>query len=197
MEAGLSPPCRCSTVSQLAKMFFLFPDPHFKRTKHKWRIISPTLLAEYAYVLRVGVSREQEGGQGKGSNKGLSNREFSGGLAGDSPPSPSPCCPAARGAPCRVTLPAQGLVYTITDVPELHEWMCTHFEGHPLFQRVPLEELVSREPKRNRGELREDPCQSGSVFFESSLMPRGWDDYRDQGNLKDGQGLTGPFLFPE
>uniref|UniRef100_D3Z7D2 tRNA (guanine-N(7)-)-methyltransferase n=2 Tax=Mus musculus TaxID=10090 RepID=D3Z7D2_MOUSE len=39
---------------QLAKMFFLFPDPHFKRTKHKWRIISPTLLAEYAYVLRVG-----------------------------------------------------------------------------------------------------------------------------------------------
>ncbi|XP_037023072.1 tRNA (guanine-N(7)-)-methyltransferase isoform X2 [Artibeus jamaicensis] len=59
-----------------------------QRTKHKWRIISPTLLAEYAYVLRVG-----------------------------------------------------GLVYTITDVPELHEWMCTHFEGHPLFERVPLEEL--------------------------------------------------------
>nr|KAF6369612.1 methyltransferase like 1 [Myotis myotis] len=73
---------------QLTKMFFLFPDPHFKRTKHKWRIISPTLLAEYAYVLRVG-----------------------------------------------------GLVYTITDVLELHEWMCTHFEGHPLFERVPLEEL--------------------------------------------------------
>lgn len=42
-------------ISQLTKMFFLFPDPHFKRTKHKWRIISPTLLAEYAYVLRVGV----------------------------------------------------------------------------------------------------------------------------------------------
>jgi len=34
----------------------LFPDPHFKKTKHKWRIISPTLLAEYAYVLRVEVS---------------------------------------------------------------------------------------------------------------------------------------------
>ncbi|XP_058413752.1 tRNA (guanine-N(7)-)-methyltransferase isoform X2 [Diceros bicornis minor] len=59
-----------------------------QRTKHKWRIISPTLLAEYAYVLRVG-----------------------------------------------------GLVYTITDVLELHDWMCTHFEGHPLFERVPLEEL--------------------------------------------------------
>lgn len=37
----------------------------------------------------------------------------------------------------------QGLVYTITDVLELHNWMCTHFEGHPLFERVPLEELVS------------------------------------------------------
>ena len=42
---------------QLSKMFFLFPDPHFKKTKHKWRIISPTLLAEYAYVLRVGVRK--------------------------------------------------------------------------------------------------------------------------------------------
>ena len=41
---------------QLSKMFILFPDPHFKRTKHKWRVVSPTLLAEYAYVLRVGVS---------------------------------------------------------------------------------------------------------------------------------------------
>lgn len=35
-------------------MFFLFPDPHFKKTKHKWRIISSNLLAEYAYVLRPG-----------------------------------------------------------------------------------------------------------------------------------------------
>ena len=39
---------------QLSKMFFLFPDPHFKRKKHKARIISQTLLAEYAYVLRPG-----------------------------------------------------------------------------------------------------------------------------------------------
>ncbi|KAL2090677.1 hypothetical protein ACEWY4_012940 [Coilia grayii] len=43
------------TKGQLSKLFFLFPDPHFKRTKHKWRIISPTLLAEYAYTLRIGV----------------------------------------------------------------------------------------------------------------------------------------------
>ncbi|XP_067832590.1 tRNA (guanine-N(7)-)-methyltransferase isoform X1 [Heptranchias perlo] len=73
---------------QLSKMFFLFPDPHFKKTKHKWRIISSTLLAEYAYVLRVG-----------------------------------------------------GLVYTITDVQEVHEWMVKHFTEHPLFEHVQLEEL--------------------------------------------------------
>jgi len=39
---------------QLSKMFFLFPDPHFKKAKHKWRIVNDTLLAEYAYVLREG-----------------------------------------------------------------------------------------------------------------------------------------------
>lgn len=36
-------------------MFFLYPDPHFKKTKHKWRIINQTLLAEYAYLLAEGV----------------------------------------------------------------------------------------------------------------------------------------------
>lgn len=40
---------------QLYKMFFLFPDPHFKKTKHKWRIINDALLAEYAYVLANGA----------------------------------------------------------------------------------------------------------------------------------------------
>ncbi|XP_064824334.1 tRNA (guanine-N(7)-)-methyltransferase isoform X1 [Oncorhynchus masou masou] len=74
---------------QLSKMFFLFPDPHFKKTKHKWRIISPTLLAEYAYTLRVG-----------------------------------------------------GLVYTNTDVEEVHLWMLKHFSEHLLFTRVPNAELV-------------------------------------------------------
>ncbi|KAM3877634.1 tRNA (guanine-N(7)-)-methyltransferase [Diretmus argenteus] len=73
---------------QLSKMFFLFPDPHFKKTKHKWRIISVTLLAEYAYTLRIG-----------------------------------------------------GLVYTNTDVEEVHLWMVKHFTEHPLFIRVPDEEL--------------------------------------------------------
>ncbi|KAJ2487884.1 tRNA (guanine-N(7)-)-methyltransferase (tRNA(m7G46)-methyltransferase) [Coemansia sp. RSA 2050] len=39
---------------QLSKMFILFADPHFKRRKHKARIISTTMLAEYAYVMRTG-----------------------------------------------------------------------------------------------------------------------------------------------
>src|ERR1700689_4505349 len=38
----------------LSALFFLFPDPHFKSRKHKARIISPTLLAEYAYTMRPG-----------------------------------------------------------------------------------------------------------------------------------------------
>lgn len=41
---------------QLSKIFFLYPDPHFKKAKHKWRIISNCLLTEYAYVLRPGVN---------------------------------------------------------------------------------------------------------------------------------------------
>ena len=73
---------------QLSKMFFLFPDPHFKARKHKARIISPTLLAEYAYVLRPG-----------------------------------------------------GIIYTITDVKDLHDWMNEHLSAFPLFERVGEDEL--------------------------------------------------------
>ncbi|EPS42885.1 hypothetical protein H072_3194 [Dactylellina haptotyla CBS 200.50] len=68
---------------QLSKMFFCFPDPHFKARKHKARIISPTLLAEYAYILRPG-----------------------------------------------------GIIYTITDVEDLHLWMAKHLEEHPMFERL-------------------------------------------------------------
>lgn len=70
-------------------MFFLYPDPHFKKAKHKWRIINKSLLAEYAYVLAEG-----------------------------------------------------GIVYTITDVRDLHEWIVQHFEEHSLFERIPQAELV-------------------------------------------------------
>jgi len=74
---------------QLHSLFFLFPDPHFKQRKHKARIISPTLLAEYAYVLRPG-----------------------------------------------------GIIYTITDVKDLYDWMVKHLTEFPLFERIEEEELV-------------------------------------------------------
>ncbi|KDQ13454.1 hypothetical protein BOTBODRAFT_55998 [Botryobasidium botryosum FD-172 SS1] len=74
--------------AQLSKIFFLFPDPHFKARKHKARIISPTLLAEYAHVLRPG-----------------------------------------------------GIVYTITDVKDLHEWMAHHLSAFPLFELIPSDDL--------------------------------------------------------
>lgn len=71
---------------QLSKMFFCFPDPHFKARKHKARIITSTLASEYAYLLRPG-----------------------------------------------------GVVYTITDVKDLHEWMVKHLEEHPMFKRLSKE----------------------------------------------------------
>jgi tRNA (guanine-N7-)-methyltransferase len=36
------------------KLFFCFPDPHFKRKNHGRRIISERLLSEYAYILKPG-----------------------------------------------------------------------------------------------------------------------------------------------
>lgn len=99
---------------QLEKIFFLFPDPHFKKKKHRRRIITPTLLSEYAYLLQGG-----------------------------------------------------GLVYTITDVKDLADWMHTHLENHPLFERVADEDLKddvaanllfsaseeARKVKRNNGDM--------------------------------------------
>lgn len=38
----------------LHAIFLCFPDPHFKQRKHKARIVSAQLSAEYAYVLRPG-----------------------------------------------------------------------------------------------------------------------------------------------
>lgn len=73
---------------QLSKMFFLFPDPHFKEKNHRRRVISIQLLDEYAYALEVG-----------------------------------------------------GIIYTITDVEELGDWMRTCLENHPLFEAIPEEDL--------------------------------------------------------
>lgn len=38
-----------------------------------------------------------------------------------------------------------GIVYTITDVRDLHEWMVSHFEAHPAFARVSEAEQESDE----------------------------------------------------
>ena len=40
--------------ASLKHIFLCFPDPHFKARKHKARIVSETLCAEYAYVLQPG-----------------------------------------------------------------------------------------------------------------------------------------------
>ena len=42
------------TAASLTKLFFCFPDPHFKRKNHPRRIISERLLSEYAYYLKEG-----------------------------------------------------------------------------------------------------------------------------------------------
>ncbi|KAF6008319.1 tRNA (guanine-N(7)-)-methyltransferase (tRNA(m7G46)-methyltransferase) [Brettanomyces bruxellensis] len=68
---------------QLSKMFFCFPDPQFKQRKHKARIVTTTLLSEYAFVMKEG-----------------------------------------------------GIIYTITDVLDLHNWMVKHLDAHPLFERL-------------------------------------------------------------
>ena len=39
------------------KLFFCFPDPHFKRKNFSRRIISVRLLSEYAYVLQQGTGK--------------------------------------------------------------------------------------------------------------------------------------------
>lgn len=73
---------------QLSKMFFLFPDPHFKEKNHRRRVVSVQLLDEYAYVMEVG-----------------------------------------------------GIIYTVTDVEELGDWMKSCLEKHPLFEAVGEEEI--------------------------------------------------------
>lgn len=38
-----------------------------------------------------------------------------------------------------------GIIYTITDVEDLHNWMVQHFNDHPSFERVSEEEQESDE----------------------------------------------------
>jgi tRNA (guanine-N7-)-methyltransferase len=75
---------------QLEKMFFLFGDPHFKKSNFRRRVINPSNLSVYAYIMKPG-----------------------------------------------------GIVYTITDVKDLHDWMVKHLEGHPMFERIPEEQMAN------------------------------------------------------
>ncbi|KPI46030.1 tRNA (guanine-N(7)-)-methyltransferase [Cyphellophora attinorum] len=43
--------------ASLTHLFLCFPDPHFKARKHKARIVSAQLNAEYAYFLKPGVGK--------------------------------------------------------------------------------------------------------------------------------------------
>ncbi|OAP62517.1 tRNA (guanine-N(7)-)-methyltransferase [Fonsecaea erecta] len=85
--------------AQLSKIFLCFPDPHFKQRKHKARIVSAQLNAEYAFVTKPG-----------------------------------------------------GVVYTITDVEELHQWMVKHFDGEEAGDAKELWTRVTQE------DLDSDPC---------------------------------------
>lgn len=75
---------------QLSKMFFCYPDPHWKRKNIRRRIIGPGLVHEYAFWLKVG-----------------------------------------------------GLLYTVSDVPELEKWMIDCLDACPLFERLPDEEILA------------------------------------------------------
>lgn len=76
----------------IEKMFILFPDPHFKNRKAKWRIISPQLMDEYGFITKSGA-----------------------------------------------------LFYLVTDVQSYFEYAVPIISEHPLFERVPDEEVAGDE----------------------------------------------------
>ena len=78
---------------QIEKMFFCFPDPHFKSKNHRRRIVSHNLLTEYAYFIKP-----------------------------------------------------NGRLYTVTDVKELHDWHVEKCSAHPMFDRLPDEEVLRDDP---------------------------------------------------
>nr|CCM19339.1 tRNA (guanine-N(7)-)-methyltransferase,putative,methyltransferase, putative [Leishmania guyanensis] len=78
----------CFKKGQLSRLFFCYPDPHWKRKNIRRRVISPGLVQEYAYWLRHG-----------------------------------------------------GLLYTVSDVAELEEWMKQCLDDSPLFRRLTEAEL--------------------------------------------------------
>ena len=35
-----------------------------------------------------------------------------------------------------------GIIYTVTDVKDLHDWMAMHLDRHPLFDRIPNADMA-------------------------------------------------------
>ena len=101
----------------LNKLFFCFPDPHFKRKNHGRRIVSERLLAEYAHLLKP-----------------------------------------------------NGRLYCITDVEELHHWHVEKCDAHPLFRRLPDDEVAKEDPcveamKTETEEGKKVERNKGSKYF--------------------------------
>ncbi|KAM7321830.1 hypothetical protein ACRRTK_018671 [Alexandromys fortis] len=113
-------------------------DEKEKQTGPKWSLRHRVWLRRFVSGTVTTLPRHPDSGYGDpGKGVGLCTRQDSG------PPCRSWSERSLNGessVPCYV-LSVGGLVYTITDVLELHQWMCTHFEEHPLFELVPLEEL--------------------------------------------------------
>ncbi len=58
---------------------------------------------------------------------------------------PPPVCRPALLDEYAYVLREGGVLYTITDVPDLHTWMVTCCEQHPAFRRMTADEMVGRE----------------------------------------------------
>jgi hypothetical protein len=173
---------------QLCKMFFCFPDPHFKTTVFRRRIISCVLallrarfplsrilclppsflshLCVHAHT-RAGPTgpracehavacREQEEALDwmlalAGARrplvffKRMNMTRGCGWALSHSPPPPPPVCRPALLDEYAYVLREGGVLYTITDVPDLHTWMVTCCEQHPAFRRMTADEMVGRE----------------------------------------------------
>jgi len=74
------------------KFFIGFPDPHFKKKKHRQRLVSLRFLSEAAYCLQPG-----------------------------------------------------GMIYIVTDVEELFEWMNLKFSRHPLFSAMDKDQVEQQD----------------------------------------------------
>lgn len=74
-----------------------------------------------------------------------------------------------------------GLVYTITDVKDLHDWMVLHFDAHPSFERVsqedqeadPLVKVMSMETEEGKKVTKNNGVKFVALYkrLEDPLWP--------------------------